>query len=228
VSRSIFVSYADRDRVLVDHALRYLRQRGLVTPQDHVVIDRDAFTAGTDLRKATQKAIDGADAVLVIWTPTAETSKWVNYELGMADALGKDVIAIAVHGNAADLPSGLHAKYVFEMPVPEAGVYELNRNTRGEYSFTLKNPNNEIALQSELYVSKASALNGIASVQLNSALDSRYVEKKTSDGRFYFILKAANGQVIGTSPLYISAAACDAGLRSVRANGALAKLKDNT
>lgn len=228
MARSIFVSYADRDRVLVDHALQYLRQRGLLTPVDQVVIDRDTFTAGADLRKATRQAIDGADIVLVVWTPTAATSKWVNYELGMADALGKDVIAVALRGHAADLPPGLHAKHVLEMPVPAAGSYELRKNDRGEYSFLLKAPNNEVVLQSESYKSKSSALNGIASVQSNSSLESRYEAKQSPDGRFYFNLKGANGQVIGTSQHYSSAAACDAGLRSVIANGAISELKDDT
>jgi uncharacterized protein YegP (UPF0339 family) len=106
-----------------------------------------------------------------------------------------------------------------------AGSFELISNDKGQFSFVLKAGNGEVILRSETYESKAAAENGIASVQKNSADDARYERKDASDGRPYFNLKAANHQVIGTSQMYKSAAARDAGITSVKTNGPTAKVK---
>ena len=46
-----------------------------------------------------------------------------------------------------------------------AGWYELSQANDGQYRFVLKAGNGEIILTGELYKAKASAENGIASVQ---------------------------------------------------------------
>ncbi|MFT3664978.1 YegP family protein [Piscinibacter sp.] len=106
-----------------------------------------------------------------------------------------------------------------------AGWYEIKSNDKGQYSFVLKAGNGEVILASEQYESKASADNGIASVQKNSPLAERYESKEASDGRQYFVLKAANHQVIGTSQMYQSAASRDKGIESVKTNGPTTTVK---
>ncbi len=100
-----------------------------------------------------------------------------------------------------------------------SGWYELSSNDKGQYSFVLKAGNAETILRSEQYESKASAENGIASVQKNSPSEERFDRKDASDGRFYFNLKAANHQIIGTSQMYKTAAGRDNGIASVQTNG---------
>ena len=106
-----------------------------------------------------------------------------------------------------------------------AGWYVLNKNDKGQYSFALKAGNGEPILRSEQYESKASAENGIASVQKNSVEEARFDRKDASDGRFYFNLKAGNHQVIGTSQMYKTAASRDAGIESVKTNGSATTVK---
>ncbi len=100
-----------------------------------------------------------------------------------------------------------------------SGSYELKQNDKAQFSFTLKAGNGEVILRSEQYESKGSAENGIASIQKNSSADERYDRKDATDGRYYFNLKAANHQIIGTSQMYKSAAGRDAGIESVKTNG---------
>jgi uncharacterized protein YegP (UPF0339 family) len=99
------------------------------------------------------------------------------------------------------------------------GWFELSRNDKGQYGFVLKAGNGETILRSEQYESKAAAQNGISSVQANSPQDARYERKTASDGRAYFVLKAANHQVIGTSQMYASESSRDNGIASVTGNG---------
>ena len=60
-----------------------------------------------------------------------------------------------------------------------AGWFELSKSSNDQFRFVLKAGNGEIILTSELYTTRASAENGIASVRTNSPLDERY-EKKTA------------------------------------------------
>ena len=100
-----------------------------------------------------------------------------------------------------------------------AGWYELSKNAKGQYSFVLKAANGEVILRSEQYEAKSSAESGIASVQKNCGLEDRYERKDASDGRFYFNLKAANHQIVGTSQMYQSASGRDNGIASVKTHG---------
>jgi len=107
-----------------------------------------------------------------------------------------------------------------------AGWYELARGASGSFSFVLKAGNGEVILRSEQYSSKGAAENGIASVQENSGSAERYESKESSNGKWFFNLKAANSQVIGTSQLYASAQSRDAGIASVKTNGSSTTVKD--
>lgn len=109
-----------------------------------------------------------------------------------------------------------------------SGWFELSKSSDGQFRFVLKAGNGEIILTSELYTTKGAAENGIASVQVNSPLDERYEKKDSVNGKFYFNLKAANHQVIGTSQMYASAQSRETGITSVKNNGSTKTMKDNT
>jgi uncharacterized protein len=109
-----------------------------------------------------------------------------------------------------------------------AGWYEVKQNDKGQSSFVLKAGNGEVILRSEQYESTRSSDNGIASVRQNCGSDGRYEKKDASDGRFFFNLKAGNNQVVGTSQMYKSAAARDAGIDSVKTNGPSMTVKPGT
>lgn len=109
-----------------------------------------------------------------------------------------------------------------------AGWFELDKSVNSQYKFVLKAGNGEVILTSELYTSKSAAENGIASVQANCKLNERYELKDSSNGKFYFNLKAANHQVIGTSQMYAFKQSRDVGIASVKTNGTTATIKDNT
>ena len=92
--------------------------------------------------------------------------------------------------------------------------------------FNLKAPNGEVILTSETYREKKSAEKGIASVKSNVADDSRFDRKTTKDGSPYFVLKAANGEVIGKSEMYSSKSAMEKGIASVAKHAAGAEIVD--
>lgn len=109
-----------------------------------------------------------------------------------------------------------------------AGWFELSKGSDGQFRFALKAGNAETVLNSEAYKTKGSAESGIASVQANCSADARFEKKLAKNGKAYFNLKAANHQIIGTSQMYATEQARDAGIDSVKANGATKEVKDRT
>lgn len=97
----------------------------------------------------------------------------------------------------------------------------------GMYHFVLKGGNNDTILVSETYDSKAGAQVGIQSCRLNSPHDGRYQRLSAKDGSPYFVLRAANNEVIGTSETYSSIAGRDNGIQSCKTNGPSAPVIDN-
>ena len=93
--------------------------------------------------------------------------------------------------------------------------FETFKGLDGKYYFHLKANNGQIVLQSQSYTTKASATNGVASVKTNGALAARFEVRAAADGQSYFVLKAANGAVIGRSEMYASASNANAGITAV-------------
>ena len=84
------------------------------------------------------------------------------------------------------------------------GYYKNFTDTGGKYRFSLRASNGERILSSEAYSSSLSRDNGIKSVQINSQVDSRYENRTSVRNEPYFVLKAANGEIIGVSEMYNS------------------------
>ena len=98
------------------------------------------------------------------------------------------------------------------------GKFVISKRKSGEFQFNLKAGNGQTILASEGYTTKASCENGVESVKKNAAEDSNYERKNSSSGKFHFNLKAGNGQVIGSSEMYESAAGMENGIESVKKN----------
>jgi hypothetical protein len=116
VSRNIFVSYASKDRASLEKVLEQLRERKVLLIEDKIFPNKQSVSAGESFRGATRKAISAADTVLVLWSPAAAESKWVNYELGMADALGKHLVIVASRGMHPKPPIDSQDFQLVEMP----------------------------------------------------------------------------------------------------------------
>jgi uncharacterized protein len=107
-----------------------------------------------------------------------------------------------------------------------AAKFEIKKSANEQFMFNLKAANGEVILTSETYRQKGSAEQGIASVKANASDDSRFERKTAKDGSPYFVLKAANGEIIGKSEMYSSVAAMEKGIASVVTNAAEAEIVD--
>ncbi len=102
--------------------------------------------------------------------------------------------------------------------------FEVYTDKKGEFRFRLKAANGKNIIASEGYKTKAACLNGIESVRKNSQDDSKFERLEAESGKKYFNLKAANGQVIGTSQMYASEETMETGIASVKENAPKAEM----
>lgn len=106
--------------------------------------------------------------------------------------------------------------------------FEIFKGTNDHFYFHLKAGNGEVILASQGYTVKASAQNGVDSVAKNSDDEANFEKKESKDGRHYFVLHAANKQVIGNSQMYTTTSARDHGIDSVHENAVKADVIDLT
>lgn len=98
------------------------------------------------------------------------------------------------------------------------GKFVIKTRTNGDFQFDLHAGNGENILTSQGYSTKAACENGVASVRENALDTTKFDKNDASNGKFYFNLKAGNGQIIATSQRYASASGRDHGIASVTAN----------
>lgn len=108
------------------------------------------------------------------------------------------------------------------------GKFVITKRTNGEFQFNLKAGNGQVILASEGYTTKAACENGIESVKKNSQDDARFERLTSKNDKFYFLLKATNGQSIGSSEMYESTASRDNGIESVKKNAPEAEVDDQS
>ena len=96
------------------------------------------------------------------------------------------------------------------------------------FRFTLQAPNGQVILNSESYASRDGALKGINSVRKSAGKDSNFEVRAGKSGTSYFVLKAANREVIGQSQMYSDERSIPKGRASVQANAPDARVEDLT
>ena len=81
--------------------------------------------------------------------------------------------------------------------------FQIFMGSDDQFYFRLRAKNGETILQSEGYKEKSGCNNGIRSVKENASIDGRYERRESSNDQFYFVLKAANGEIIGVSEMEV-------------------------
>lgn len=109
-----------------------------------------------------------------------------------------------------------------------AGKFEIKKAKDGQFYFNLKASNGKVILTSERYTDKSKAKKGIESVRKNAANAARFERRQNSKGQPRFVLKASNGEIIGTSETYSNATGVTRGIASVQKQAPEAAVDDQT
>lgn len=112
---SVFISYSMHDKQKLARVVGELRSRGVVGENDQLVYAPDVFVPGSSMRGQVRDAIAAASKVVVVWSDAGAGSDWVNYETGMAEALGKPIYIVIPKGAASRVPAGIEHLQVLEV-----------------------------------------------------------------------------------------------------------------
>ena len=104
-------------------------------------------------------------------------------------------------------------------------MFELKKSG-DKFHFVLKAGNGQVILTSQMYASKASAMNGIESVKKNCGDEKCWETKTAKNGKFHFNLKSTNGQIVGSSQMYKDESGMKNGIASVQKNAPRADVKE--
>ena len=113
----IFLSYSQEDQSLVESVRRELQKKSEFRFDDPA----NWAVADYDLRPKIRDLIRKSDEVVVVCSDRAAQSPWVNYEVGMAPALGVPIRVFLAKGTRSELPAGLERReFTTITPVQES------------------------------------------------------------------------------------------------------------
>lgn len=106
--------------------------------------------------------------------------------------------------------------------------FELHQADTGEWYFNVKASNGQLLAMGETYATKSNANQGIATVIKTAATattkaaatgTATFTTFKADDAKYYFYLRAKNGQIVLQSDAYSTKSAATKGITSVKTNG---------
>jgi hypothetical protein len=106
MNSKVFLSYSSQDRHLVEPVIAQLPGLRMTDSLE------SELRPGDDVRAIIRDRVQSANEVVVFWSEAAATSQYVQYELGMADALDKPIIIVQLDQTKPELPAHLLNKVV--------------------------------------------------------------------------------------------------------------------
>lgn len=159
--------------------------------------------AGDDDNYELREAVNG-QFYFVLRAQNGET-------IGMSELYSTKGNATQGIGNVIDVTDS----YLAFLATRTGARFTTLEGSNGLYYFNLKADNGEIVLQSQAYSSEAAAMNATFAVVEAGVLKGSYDVNKAKDGQYYFNLKAANGEIIGTSEMYTTKSNANRGVNAV-------------
>ena len=98
----------------------------------------------------------------------------------------------------------------------------VEEGSTGQFHFNVHSVDGSVVLMSERYSTAAQAWNGAFAVQDAAAVDGAFRFKTAADGRAYFTVNAANGEVVAVSKMFDTQALAEKGAADTK--GMLAAL----
>ena len=99
MTEKVFLSYAHEDRAFAKSLATKMKDVLRSRSRNIVVFDGlSDIAVGQDIREKIKAEMDAANTVVIVSSRHSDASQWVNYEAGMADALGKTVVIVGQKG----------------------------------------------------------------------------------------------------------------------------------
>jgi hypothetical protein len=113
--RTIFLSYAQKDSLDIRKVLSELRSKGFIEDNDQILDTSKVMVPGSSIRGLLREAVKASSKVIVLWSREGAESEFVNYEIAMAEALGKPIVVVVPKGQKSKMPGQLTENVVLEI-----------------------------------------------------------------------------------------------------------------
>jgi hypothetical protein len=121
VSKKVFISYAWNDQHLAQNTIRQLCKKGWLSNDDLTNIDSpEESNKGDYIRNQIKERIQKSDIVILVWSKQAAKSPWVQYEVGMAQALDRPILIAWADDSAPELPTEIEENQVVRLDAEPA------------------------------------------------------------------------------------------------------------
>ncbi len=183
-------------------AERGARHLQLQVSRQHLDHDIDAICAENGIESVKANGVDLANYDLL----EAVNGEWYfnliaqNYEI---IATSETYVSKSNAERAMETVRDLIVQHLRIVAAETGGArFQIFVGTDDQYYFRLRAANGEIVLQSEGYVAKAGATNGIESVRANGQDEGQYEIIEAQNGQHYFVLEALNYEIIARGEMY--------------------------
>ncbi len=120
-ARRVFISHSHQDNELVRDIARRLHDAGFETSVDFAQI-----ASGAEFRRQVRERLSQSSVILILVTPASLRSPWIMTELGMAEALGREVIPVTVGLSPQDLPAPLQTYRTVPFDLLDGAIGDLS------------------------------------------------------------------------------------------------------
>ena len=103
MSHRVYISYAAKDKGIAESIAKQVRDSGAT------LVGAEGIPPGALIQPRISEAIRQSDEIMLLVTKNSAQSAWLNYEVGAAFALGKQVTPILFHINSSELPPVLRS-----------------------------------------------------------------------------------------------------------------------
>lgn len=116
MTERIFISYAYQDREYLTEIADELHKQGIEVDKESLLLDHvNDFGFGSTIEPMLLKRIQEASKIVVLWTEEGAKSQFVNYEVGIAKALGKPIIVAVPKNQKSKVPFALSEFEILEI-----------------------------------------------------------------------------------------------------------------
>lgn len=127
VSAQLFVSYSHADRTYVQQLVAHLARGGVSAWADGEIITGDRWTS------IIRNQIDACAAMIVVMTPAAEESVWVEREISRAEEQRKPIFPLLLKGQPFFRLTNLQYEKVDNNAMPGVGFVGLLKEVADSY-----------------------------------------------------------------------------------------------
>jgi len=121
MNNQVFISYSSKDHALVREAIERLQKEGVLGSEAISSVESPLEPdAALHIRSEIKDRISNSSFVILVWSKQAANSPWVQYELGMAQALDRPIVVVWADKTAPQLPPEIAGSRVVELETESA------------------------------------------------------------------------------------------------------------